>query len=156
NPETWYLKANCFYKLNNYPKTTATIEKALEINPENSHYQAVKGLSLFSEKKYPEALKYLTMSLKTNPQQAKTWCLKGFAELYTLEFEKALKSFDKTLTIKNNYLDAILGKAVILKRLERYEEALGYFRKLQNAKPEDSYINKCLRECIIAINKSPT
>lgn len=155
NPETWYLKSNCFYKLQNFPKTTSTIEKALEVDPENFHYQAVKGLSLFSEKKYDKALKYLKKSLKTNPQQAKAWCLRGFSELYTLEFERALKSFDKTLTIKQNYIDAILGKAVILKRLERYEEALECFNTLQKAKPEDAYIHKCLRECILAINKKP-
>ena len=70
-----------------------------------------------------------------------------------MEFETALKSFDKTLTIKQDYIDAILGKAVILKRLERYEEALEYFNKIQKVKQDDEYIHKCLRDCILAINK---
>ena len=153
NPETWYLKANCFYKLENYSQAISAIEKALNIDENNHHYLAVKALCLFSIKEYKDSIEYFNRSLKINAQQAKSWCLKGFCQLYTLQFEKSLKAFDKALTIKPTYVDALLGKAFVLKRLEKYSEALDYFTKLHTAKPEDDYIHKCRRECILALNK---
>lgn len=153
--ETHYIKANCFYKLNNFENTLQAIDKAIKLAPDNAHYLAVKGLSHFSLKQYEPAIEVLTKSLKQNPQQAKSWCLKGFSLLYTLNFEKAEKSFDKALIIKPTYLDAILGKAFVLKRMKKFSEALEYFSKLEKIKPDDEYIHKCRRECILEINKTP-
>jgi tetratricopeptide (TPR) repeat protein len=151
--ESWYAKANCFYKLQNYQQTLHSIDKAIGINYNSYHYYCLKGMSFFNIKDFKNALDCFNSSLKINPQQAKSWCLKGYCQLYTMDFDGALKSFDKSLTIKQNYVDAILGKAFILKRQEKYTEALEYFDRLQKIKPDDNFICKSKRECILAINK---
>ena len=54
------------------------------------------------------------------------------ASIYTAleEFERSLEFYDRTIGLSPGYRDALLGKAIALSYLSRYEEAIGVLNKM--------------------------
>ena len=134
----WFHKGKELREQENFEEALDAFEKGLKLNPDDINILWSKGYSLFLLERYKDASKcyYRAIELENNPEQlyeisnelawlelgleidSKDLAGKGFF------YRIALKSINKALNLGQNDFDYLLLKVIILRDLERYEEAL--------------------------------
>jgi len=96
-----------------------------------------KGWNLEAEKKYEEAVQVYDQVINLNPQYVSVHISKGDALRKMKNYEEAIRTYNKANGIKQDG-DAYAGIGFALMGLDRYEEAIEYFRDSNAAYIEKS------------------
>ena len=118
-----YANGLALFVLGKYDETVTTMNKVLEISPDNVPALYTKGMALSKAQKYDEALEQLDKVLKINPEHYKA--ISNIALIYKNQenYEKAIEYYDKFLEIIPNDKDAMKNKAEALVALDKDEKA---------------------------------
>lgn len=128
--------AYAYEMLKRYPEAHAAYERAIALNPRSA--EARRGLADVlrrvrfldaAEREYREALR-----LRRDYKEA--WV--GLAYLYSDrgDLEKAAEAYAQVLKVDPKDADAAFRAGNVLWRLKRYPEAVGYYRKALNLRPD--------------------
>ncbi|MEW6026202.1 MAG: tetratricopeptide repeat protein [Planctomycetota bacterium] len=82
------------------------------------------GQYYLDAKKYKEALQYLEMASKLRPDSLDVLHQMALVHYETDNITEAMKIWDNILEVKSDYLDAMLGKALIYKSRGMYDNAI--------------------------------
>jgi glycine betaine/proline transport system substrate-binding protein len=136
--ENWLEKGASLYNSGIYEEAIKCIDKAININPEDSRSWGLKGTILYGLKKYEEAIKWCDKALKLNPRDNNALKSKG-ASFYGLKrYEEAMKWCEKSLELDPNQYDALHMKGGILGKLKRYDEAIKCHDKALKLNPKNT------------------
>ncbi len=108
-------------------------------NPSDSPLVALeKARILIDRGQADEAVPLISRAIDSLPQDAQARYLRGVAyENLNLE-AKALEDYSECLKLNPERTDALNNKAVVLARMERFEEAAAEFTKLLQLNPQDA------------------
>ncbi|MCB9386121.1 MAG: tetratricopeptide repeat protein, partial [Bryobacterales bacterium] len=106
-----------------------SLNKALELAPNNAWAWAVRGLLLGQAERLEEALNSFDEAVAHNPSHTWAWANRGVAQSKLERYKDALASFDKLTELDPKYAWAWAHRGWALDRLGRYEGALASFDK---------------------------
>jgi tetratricopeptide (TPR) repeat protein len=135
---SWKQKALLLYNLRKYDESLDCLNKALELDPNDSAVWAAKGRVLNDLKKYNEAIRCFDKLLQLDPNHAGGWNNKGVALLDSGRYEEAIKCYDKAIQINPNVDATWCNKGIALFKIGRYEEAMKFLDKTLNINPNNS------------------
>jgi tetratricopeptide (TPR) repeat protein len=133
--EDYFSRATDFYFKGKYELALTAIEKAIELNPDNSNMWSNKGLVLSNLNRHDEALKAVENSIELDPDDSDLWYNKGIVLSNFDRDDEALKSIEKAIELKPSDSMAWLNKGIILRDLGRHELALKSTEKAIELEP---------------------
>jgi tetratricopeptide (TPR) repeat protein len=134
--DAWRLKAATYTSLKQDEKAVECLSKAIELNPSNLEFRLSLAVTLQRLKKFEDALKCYEEAKKGIPNDPRIDYYIVLMWGNMADYKKALASFEDALRIKADFTDALLGKGIMLARLDRKEEAKQCADKLLELKGE--------------------
>ena len=132
-----YKQSLLALKCDHNEEAIATLDKIIELNPNDDLAWFYRGNALGELERNEEAIASYDKSLAINPNQDLAWFNRGIALEELERNEEAIASYDKSLAINPNNDLAWLYRGTDLGRLERYEEALASYDKSLAINPYD-------------------
>ena len=115
------------------------INKALEVNPQDTETWNSKGLALDPSDKHPEAIVCYDKALEMNPKYVEAWYNKGNTLRKLGRYQEAIACYDKALEINPKHFSAWNNKGNALIILGKHQEAILSFQKyIEFAPPQDA------------------
>ncbi|ACK64783.1 Tetratricopeptide TPR_2 repeat protein [Rippkaea orientalis PCC 8801] len=168
NDRGWFHKGITLIKLKQYQEALKCLDKALEIDPNDHNTLIEKGNTLYLLQCYEQALISFKKAIEVNPNDSDDWNACGYL-LLNQSSANDQPVFDIPLEIipivnsKNNQLNESLNNQ------KSYQEALSYFDKAIELKPDYSLVfanrsfplyylgeyQEALKSCIKAIKLKP-
>src|SRR5690349_10409198 len=94
-----------------------------------------RGLEAMESGRHGEAIELFTQVVKLEPAFAEGWNKRATVYFLVGEYEKSIADCDEVLKRNPRHFGAISGLGQIYERMERYEDALGWFRKALDINP---------------------
>jgi cytochrome c-type biogenesis protein CcmH/NrfG len=133
--DTLFLSALSSYKIGQYSDAVDSLNKVLQIEPNNVTVQFLKGSSLYEQEKYSDAVDSLNKVLQIEPNNVTAQYLKGSSLYKEAKYSDAVNSFDTVINIDTNNTDALLYKGLSLYNLEKYNDAISEFNRVRLVQP---------------------
>jgi tetratricopeptide (TPR) repeat protein len=121
--DAYRLKAATYTALNQHEKSVECFQKAVDLDPNNLEYRLSLAIAYQRLKRFEDALKVYESAKEQRPTDARIDYYIGLMWGNLADNQKALASFEQALRLKPDFKDALLGKGIILARLNRKEEA---------------------------------
>jgi len=121
--DAWRLKAATYTSLSQDNKAVECLTKAIELNPHNLEFRLSLGVALQRLKRFDDALGCYEQAKRERPNDPRIDYYIGLMWGNMADYTKALTSFENALRIKPDFTDALLGKGIMLVRLDRKDEA---------------------------------
>lgn len=141
---SFYLaRADYALRLNKTKLTKASLEKAIELEPENVKALTKLAELLFLVKYYDESISYLDSALKVDQYNAKVYFLKGMNFLEKGDTAVAISSMQTAVEQDNKYYDAYMQLGLICAET-RNPLAIEYYDNAMRLQPHslEAYYNK--------------
>lgn len=97
-----YKKASELYDKGEYSSAVTAIDKALQQEPDNLRYLALKGSALEKAEKFQEAFAVYTLAIKTNPTDSYGYNQRGLLLMKAQRGEFAADDFGSALAFEKN------------------------------------------------------
>ena len=121
------IKSEILASKNDKTGALASLEKAYSMAPSDLSL-AYDLAYAYADAKEPKALILTDSLLKVKAEESeKAWYIKGVFYTNTGQANKALKSFDNSIKLNYNFLDAYRDKGQVLYNEKRFKEALQTF-----------------------------
>jgi len=135
--QDWFLQAGVLSKLERYEQALASLDKAIELDPNHRLVWYVQAIVLDALGRYEEALTSYNKGIELDPNYGGAWYLRG-ATLGKMErYEEALLSYDKVIELEVANKSAWYLRGLTLLKLERYDECLASLDKVIELNPND-------------------
>jgi tetratricopeptide (TPR) repeat protein len=121
--DAWRLKAATYTSLNRDDKALECLSKAVELNPTNLELRLSLAVTFQRLKKFDNALQCYEELKKQMPNDPRIDYYVGLMWGNMANYKKALASFESALQTKPDFTDALLGKGIMLARLDQKDEA---------------------------------
>ena len=121
--DAYRLKSATLSTLGLHDKVIECLCYALEKDPSNYDMRLNLASAYQRLMRYEEAFQCYLQAKSQNPNDPKIDYLIGVMWGNKAEYEKALASFDLALGLRPDYIDALLGKGLMLAKLGKNEEA---------------------------------
>lgn len=152
-PVDWYSQWLCLHQLKRHEEALVAIEKAAELEPENTRVLYVHGVQLRSVDRPAEALVLFDQIIEFEPDRAEAWAERGAALNDLGRFEEGLASCERAFSLNPNDSRTWRHQAVALSRLRLDQEALKFFEKVLAAAPEDDWAWNGKAQCLIVLGR---
>lgn len=162
----YYSKSMSLFDLQKYDEALMSIDKSIEINPNDDYYYSMKGLIYEELEKLEEALEYYDKAIKVDPKEPQNYNDKGDILNDLDRHEEALEYFNKAISMDSSIADFFNDKGNVLYALERYEEAIESYNKAielyEESESSYAYFGKSLcyinlnniNECLVNLKKA--
>lgn len=147
NADVWEYKGNISVVLGQNDQANACLEKFGELVEESYFAGWVK----FVDAQFKDALGAVNTALDKRPDYVRAWILKGYILVNLESHEQSLQCFDRASELSTTRLqkmNALVGKAEALIRLERFPEAAECGRKVLDIDPVNVDSLKCRGLCL--------
>ena len=114
-------------------------------------FKELMARTLFGLGKYKDSEKLFNELLDKNPYSTEYWNALAGVQYMKEEYNAALTSSEYALAIDPNGSDGLMSKANTLFTMGNYDEALAYFQKYSEKKPDDEF--GYLHQALCLINK---
>jgi tetratricopeptide (TPR) repeat protein len=126
-------KGESLYRLKEYKDSShlKECERAVDINPTDSHAWTFQGVCLHRLGWYDRALSCFdkVIDKKMNPNFDLAWYLRGYTLDYLGKHEEALRYYNEAIRLNRNDADYWISKGIALYELAEYDEAVKCFEK---------------------------
>ena len=132
----WFSKANDLIKQGKLDESIECLDKAIELNPNESLIWYLKGRVLIDLNRCDEAIEMLDKAFDLNPLYIRSICTKGIAYEKLGKYNEAMACYDEAMILEPNddYAYGLKG-TLYLMHLKDYDNAIRY---LNQAKRIDS------------------
>jgi predicted O-linked N-acetylglucosamine transferase (SPINDLY family) len=132
------------FEKGNHLAAIELIQKAIEINPNESNYYYNQGNFLIKLKQLDAAVESFNRSIYLKPDFAEGYSNRGNAQQELKQFQAAIASYDKAIELKPDYAKAYSNRGNALQELKQYEASLASYNKAIALIPEyaDAYYNR--------------
>lgn len=113
--------------LERYADAEIYLEKAIELAPNDSDWLRFLAIAEGGVRKHDNALKHIDMSIKIDPTYTYTYSVKGALLEAIGRNEEALVEYRKALTLDGKNLRALIGMGDILRKGEKYADAIPFY-----------------------------
>jgi len=106
--------------------------------------ESIKNIeTLFNGGKIEEALKLAEEELKDNPDDARLYYVIGQGELLKNNLEKAKENFEKSVSLNQNIIGALMALGSLYYQEGAFKKAIGYFARVVKLAPDNdkAYFN---------------
>ena len=114
--------------------------KLLKTNSKNSNLLYLLGTTYVQLKNFQKGKEYLNLSIDINNIFPESYNSRGVIFAEEGDYINAIKDYDKALSLRKDYFDANLNKAVALKNISKFNEAIKYLEFCIKLKPYDCKI----------------
>jgi tetratricopeptide (TPR) repeat protein len=128
------LKSATYTSLGSHNKALECLSAAVELEPENLDLRLNLAGAYQRLKQFDDAFRCYQEAKRQKPSDPKIDYFIGVMWGNRADYEKALVSFEIALRSKPDFVDALLGKGLMLARLGRKEEAKAVANKLLEVK----------------------
>ncbi len=144
NPDTWNNLGNTCVKEHDNARACIAFEKVLELD--RSRQDAAFNLAVCLNKlgRVEEAELVLTRLLNQRADHPGAWSTLGAVQQAQGKQEEALASYDRCLALDQSSALALHNKAVILRQLKRYDEAVSYSKRAVKLNPGAANVHQNL------------
>jgi tetratricopeptide (TPR) repeat protein len=130
NTDAWRLKGATYSSIGLFDKALDCSLKAVDASPGNLILKLDQAYAYQRLKRFDDALTCYQEAKNLSPEDPQIDYLIGVLWGNKGEYEKALVSFEIALRLKHDFVDAMLGKGLMLAKLGRTEEAKACANKL--------------------------
>lgn len=120
--------AFCHIALNETEKAKNYLMKSINLSPDSSITYSNLATVYHIEKELDSSFYYLSKAISINPNDNVNYGNRSHIYTKKKEFELALKDINKALSIAPDFIFHYGDKASILEAMERYQDALDYYR----------------------------
>ena len=111
SPQLWNCKALTFYSLEKYTEAIAAYDRALEIDPENIWLWNNRGEAYVKLEEFDRAISDFKTAIELDPSRSFIpWNNLGKLYYEQQNYQQAILSYNEALTIKSDYLPALIGR----------------------------------------------
>jgi len=135
----FYNQAKVFYNSKNYQETIKSLNKAIELNPEDLKLYRLKGKCNHDLEDHENAIEVYLKLLKINPEDVKANINIGDNFRHLGEIEESLKYFDEAIRIDSNNVVAYRYRGASYSDFNEYDMAILDFSKIIEIKPNNFY-----------------
>lgn len=143
----WCNMGKVLATLHRYSKSLECFQRAIDINPVDTHALFGRANALASLQKYKEALAGLQALLAVDPTYRDAYVCKGSVLLHSGQVDEAEAAYLKALNMHQNkqHPFALNGLGLCSKKKHLFRQALDYFDKAIAAKEDydEAYIHRC-------------
>jgi len=111
--------------------------RLLKTNSKNSNLLFLLGTTYVQLKNFSKGKEFLNTSININNSFPESYNSRGIIFAEEGDYLNAIKDYDKALSLKKDYYDAHLNKAVALKNVSKFKEAIKYLELCIKLKPKD-------------------
>ena len=124
SPQLWNCKALTFYSLEKYTEAIAAYNRALEIDPKNIWLWNNRGEAYVKLEEFDLAISDFKTAIELDPDRSFVpWNNLGKLYYQQKNYQQAIRSYDEALTIKSDYLPALIGRGNAQKSSGLYSQA---------------------------------
>jgi len=134
--EAWCDRGNEQYNLGDFEGARSSLDKALEIKPDDHEAWYKRGVVLHNLGKLEEAISSYDKALEIKPDYQEAWNNRGYSLYNLCRLEEAIASYDKALEIKPDSQVAWDNRGNALRNLGRWEELIASYDKALEIKPD--------------------
>jgi tetratricopeptide (TPR) repeat protein len=138
------------YQLRNYDSAIEYIEKALQINPEDTGANYNLGLAFKEKGELDKAIACYQKAVQLDPNFADAYYNSGTAFQEKGQYDEAVACYEKALRIDPNLSGVYYNLGIIFQEKGQYDEAITYYQKALQFNPSlsDAYNNLglCLQD----------
>lgn len=124
--------ANAFYHLKKYKEAINNVDKALDLNSQNSFIFYMKSRIYYAMGKYDNAEKEIDTAVVLDMKNFDNYMM--FARILSKkgDFKGAIEKIEAAEKIDSNNQELMLMKGIVYKNIDDYRSALKYFRKVKS------------------------
>jgi tetratricopeptide (TPR) repeat protein len=137
NVDTLFSSALESYKISQYSNAIDSLNKVLQIEPNNVTAQFLKGSSLYEVKNYSDAANSFTKVLQIEPNNVTAQFLKGSSLYEGGNYNNAHESFQQLIQLDPNNTKALYYNGLSLYNLERYSDAISELNRVLALEPSN-------------------
>ena len=124
SPQLWNCKALTLYSLEQYTEAIAAYNQALKIDPKNTWLWNNRGEAYIKLAEFDRAISDFTTAIELDPNRSFVpWNNLGKLYYQQKNYPSAIASYDEALTIKSDYLPALIGRGNAQKAFGLYSQA---------------------------------
>ncbi len=131
-----YLLSVISYQRGDYAQALGQIDRALDINGDDSLAWNQRGLALQRLRRLEEALASYDRALAVWRDNHEALCNRGAALQELNRFDEALASYDRALAVRPHYAEAFCRRGAVLRQLKQPEEALASYDRALAIQPD--------------------
>lgn len=139
-PKVWFELGYAFHKTDNIDSARFMYNRCLELKPDYSNAFKQLGFIAYDEDNSSKALEYFAkyeVAAKTEIKDYLYWYRKGFCLNATRDYNGAITALQKSLELKNDYVNTYLELGFANTRLKNGDVAIGYFQKAMDLDPKN-------------------
>ena len=140
--EALRLKSATYTSLGSHDKAIECLASAVELEPKNLDLRLTLARAYQRLKLFDDAFRCYQEAKRQEPNEPKIDYFIGVMWGNRADYEKALVSFEISLRSKPDFVDALLGKGLMLAKLGRQEEAKAVADKLLEISSSTSPLEK--------------
>ncbi|AFZ26102.1 tetratricopeptide repeat protein,HTH domain-containing protein [Cylindrospermum stagnale PCC 7417] len=146
----WFIHGCILHEFKHYEQALLSIDKAIDIDPNQKLSWLLRGLTLDETEDYEEALTSYNKVIELDQNYVDAWYRRGRILKNIKQYDEALKSYNKVTKLNDNHEGAwLLRGEILLYNLEHYDEALESFYKAMEINQDEkdiywNYISACL------------
>jgi len=133
--------ANLYVKQGKLLEAGVLVDDILKADPHCAEAMVVRGEIAMKEKRWADALEDFEHAWRGSPQPFLI-LLRGRALREMGQHEKALELLDSALVTDRENVGLLKEKALILNRVERWEQALELYERIRGLAPKDLFVQK--------------
>jgi tetratricopeptide (TPR) repeat protein len=140
--DAFRLKSATYTSLGSHDKAIECLASAVALEPDNLNLRLNLASAYQRLKMFDDAFRCYQEAKRQNPNDPKIDYFIGVMWGNRADYEKALVSFEISLRSKPDFVDALLGKGLMLAKLGRQEEAKAVANRLLEIKVPPSPLEK--------------
>jgi superkiller protein 3 len=133
-----------------YQGAIKSLEKAVEIDPENAQAYEEMGWLYFGNDQLNLAQEKLEQAVGIDPQFARAWSRLGFTRFRRRNYEGAEEALQMAVELGDDKIETYYTLGLVLYYLARCEEAMPFFNQALAIDPEDPNALEGIRLCLEA------
>ena len=133
-------QGSLYYALRDYDNAIKAFDRALKLDDYDTFALQWRAASLRKKKNFAEAEKAIEDALKEVPYGTGLWEERGWLAFDQGKLEDAITSFDRAIELDPYLLNRQFAKIETLLRLNRSDDALEVFKKLDQQFPNDAEV----------------
>lgn len=143
--------SNSFYALTKYEEALNFINKAMNINSQNTYIYYLKSRIYYAMEKYTEAEKEIDTAVVLDMRNFDNYMMYARILSKKGDFKGAIDKIEAAEKIDSSDQELMLMKGIVYRNLEDFRSALQYFRKVtDNSLKKEAYLE--IGECYLQLN----